>query len=166
MTRASSISSISGAKVEVPVVAERDLGSHLDGDLEDERLAFLGLDDVDLGVGQRQDVLLDERVAIGVLDEVLDGVVDDGAGRQLPFEERSRRLARAETRDARSSREVADGLVDGALESLGGDLDLEVDGGVGTGGPRDLHSTAKYTGGPAAVGGSVGRSGPRHAHGS
>ena len=103
-----------GREIEVLVVAEGDLGSHLDGHLEDERLAFLRLDDVDLGVGQRQDVLLDERVAVGVLDEVLDGVVEDSAGGELPFEERSRRLARAEARDPRSAGEVADGLVDGA----------------------------------------------------
>ena len=109
LTRASSIVVDLGRKVEVAVVAERDLGSDLDRDLEDQRLAFLGLDDVDLGVRQRQDVLLDEGVAVGVLDEVLDGVVDDGAGRQLSLEERSRRLARAEARDARRRGEVADG---------------------------------------------------------
>ena len=46
-----------GPEVEVLVVAELDLRADLDGRLEDERLALLGLDDVDLGVGQRQDVL-------------------------------------------------------------------------------------------------------------
>ena len=42
-----------GREVEVLVVAELDLGADLDGRLEDERLALLGLDDLDVGVGQR-----------------------------------------------------------------------------------------------------------------
>ena len=55
-----------GPEVEVAVVAELDLGADLDGRREDDRLALLGLVDLDLGVGQRQDVLLDERLAVGV----------------------------------------------------------------------------------------------------
>ncbi len=46
-----------GREREVPVVAEGDLGADLDGGLEDDRLAFLGRDDLDVGVGQGQDVL-------------------------------------------------------------------------------------------------------------
>ena len=61
------MASISGAEVEVAVVAELDLGADRDGRLEDERLALLGLDDLDVGVGQRHDVLLDEGLAVGVL---------------------------------------------------------------------------------------------------
>ena len=53
-----------GLEVEVLVVAERDLGADLDRRLEDERLALLGLHDLDVGVGQRQDVLLDEGLAV------------------------------------------------------------------------------------------------------
>ena len=68
-----------GAEVEVLVVAELDLGPDLDRRLEDERLALLRLDDLDVGVGQRQEVLLDEGLAVGRFDEVLDGVVEDGA---------------------------------------------------------------------------------------
>ena len=71
------------AEVEVPVVAELDLGPDLDRRLEDERLALLGLDDLDVGVGQRQEVLLDERLAVRLLDEVVDGVVEDGARAEM-----------------------------------------------------------------------------------
>ena len=88
-------------EVEVLVVAELDLGRHLDGRLEDERLALLGLDDFDVGVGQRQEFLLDQRLAIGVLDEVLDGLVEDGARAEVSLEDRARRLARAEAGHAR-----------------------------------------------------------------
>ena len=47
---------------------------------------------------------LDEGLAVGVLDEVLDGLVEDGAGAEVPLEDRARRLARAEARDARPAR--------------------------------------------------------------
>ena len=48
-----------GPEVEVPVVAELDLRADLDGGLEDQRLALLGLDDLDIRIGQRQEVLVD-----------------------------------------------------------------------------------------------------------
>ena len=59
------------------VVAEDDVGADLDRRLEDERQPFLGLDDVHVGIGQRDDVLLDEGLAIGGFDGVLDRVVED-----------------------------------------------------------------------------------------
>ena len=123
-TRASSIGLDLGPEVEALVVAELDLGPHLDRGLEDERLALLGLHDVDVGIGQRQDVLLDERLAVGVLDEVVDGLVEDRAGAEVALEDRARRLARTEAGDARSAREAADGVIDGAAEAFGG-LDPE-----------------------------------------
>ena len=100
-----------GPEVEVLVVAELDLGADLDGRLEDERLALLGLDDLDVGVGQRQDLLLDEGLAVGVLDEVLDGLVEDRARPEVPLEDGARRLARPEAGDARPARQPADGVV-------------------------------------------------------
>ena len=82
-TLASSIDLDLGREVEVPVVAELDLRADLDGRREDDRLALLGLDDLDVGVRQRQDRLLDERLAVGVVDEVLDRLVEDAAGPEL-----------------------------------------------------------------------------------
>ena len=107
-----------GPEVEVLVVAELDLGPDLDGRLEDERLALLGLDDLDVGVGERQDRLLDERVAVGGLDEAIDGLVEDGAGAEDGLEDAAGRLARPEAGDAGPLREGADGLADGPVELL------------------------------------------------
>ena len=108
------------AEVEALVVAELDLGRDLDGRLEDERLPLLGLHDIDVGVGQRQDVLLDEGLAVGVLDEVLDGFVEDRAGTELALEDGARGLARPEAGDPRPARQVAHGVIDRPAEALGG----------------------------------------------
>ena len=80
-----------------------------------------------------------ERLAIGVLDEVVDGLVEDDAGAEVALEDRPRRLARPEAGDAGAPGEGADGLVEGLVEPLGRDLDLEQDGRLGSGGPGDLH---------------------------
>ena len=101
-----------GREVEVLVVAELDLGPDLDGRLEDDGLALLGLDDLDVGVGQRQDGLLDERLAVGVLDEVLDGLVEDGAGAERAARARRAAPCPAGSRGPGSgATRCADGLV-------------------------------------------------------
>ena len=128
-----------GLEVEVLVVAELDLGADLDGRLEDERLALLGLDDLDVGVRQRQDLLLDERVAVGRLDEPVDGLVEDGAVAEDALEDAARRLAGPEAGDAGPLREGPDGLADGPGELLGRDLDLEDDRALGGWGRGDVH---------------------------
>ena len=128
-----------GTEVEVFVVAELDLGRDLDGGLEDERLALLGLDDLDLGVGQRDESLLGEGFAVGILDEVLDGLVEDRARAEMTLEDGAWRLARPEPGDPGPARQQADGGVDGAAQPLGGELDLEDDRRSGTGGGGDLH---------------------------
>ena len=87
-------------------------------------------------------VLLDERLAIGRLDEVLDGVVEDRARAEHALEDRSRRLARSEARDTRAAREVRHGIADRAVEAVGRDLDTQLDGGVGPGRGGDLHRPA------------------------
>ena len=128
-----------GLEVEGPVVAERHLRADRDGRLEDERLALLGLDDLDVGVRQREDVLLDERLAIGVLHQVIDGLVEHDARTEVPLEDGSRRLAGAEAGDPGPPREGADGRVERAVEPIRGQLDLELDGRLGGGSTGDLH---------------------------
>ena len=87
-----------GREVELRVVAELDLGADLDGRLEAQRLALLGVDDLDVRVGERDDPLLDDRLAVRVLDEVLDGLVDDRGGAEDALEDRPRGLAGTEAR--------------------------------------------------------------------
>ena len=117
-----------GLEVEVLVVAELDVRRHLDGGLEDERLALLGLHHLDIGVGQRQEALLDHRLAVAVFDQVLDGFVVDHARTEVSLQDGSRGLPRAKARDARVARQPADGVVDGAAQPLRGKLDFEQDG--------------------------------------
>ena len=125
-----------GREVEVLVVAELDLRADLDRRLEDDRLALLGLDDLDVGVRQRQDRLVDERLAVGIVDEVLHRLFEDDAGPERALEHRPRRLARAKAGDARAAREPPDGVVDGTAQALRGELDLEHERAVGGGGGR------------------------------
>ena len=57
---------------------------------------------------QRQDLLLDQRVAVGRLDEPVDGLVEDGAVAEDGLEDAARRLAGPEAGDPRPRREGAD----------------------------------------------------------
>ena len=129
-------------EVEVRVVAERDLGPDLDGRLELEGLALLRLDQLHVRVGERDDPLLDDRVAVGVLDQVLDRLVEHGGGSEDALEDRSRGLARPEAGDARAAREAERGIAHGAVQPVGGHLDLEEDGALGCGGGGHIHRRA------------------------
>ena len=87
-----------GGEVEVRVVAELHLGAHLDGRLEAQRLALDRLDDLDVGVGERDDALLDHGVAVRDLDQLLHGLVQDRGGPEDALEDGPGRLAGAEAR--------------------------------------------------------------------
>src|SRR5262249_14322041 len=126
-------------EVEVPVVADLALRADRHGRLEDQRLALLRLDDLDVGIGERQDVLLDQRLAVRGLDELVDGLVEDGPVAEDGLEDAARRLAGPEAGDAGAAREGAGGLAHGDRQALGGDLDLEDQGALRSGGRGDLH---------------------------
>ena len=128
-----------GPEIEVLVVAENDLGADLDGRLEDERLALLGLDDLDVRVREGQQRLLDEGVAVRVLHEPVDGFVEDGAGAEDRLEDAAWRLAGPEAGDSRPLRERSDGLADRAVKAIGRDFDLEDDRALGGRGGSDVH---------------------------
>ena len=126
-------------EVEASVVAQLDVGPDLDRRLEHDRLAFLGLYDLDVGVRERDDPLLDDRVAVGVLDDALHRLVQHGAGAEDALEDRSRGLARPEAGDLRAARQALHGVADGAVEPVRGDLDLEEDGAFRGGGGGHIH---------------------------
>ena len=89
------------------------------------------------------------------------GRAPSGSARSMPSARSSigrGTLPGPEAGHADAARLVADGLVDGALELLGGDLDLQHDGAAVGGGGRDLHGrgsgggatwTVEYTDGPS-----------------
>ena len=128
-----------GPEVEVPVVTELDLGPDLDVRLEDQRLAFLGLDHLDVGLGERQDLLLDQGLSKRLVDQVLDRLVEHHARPELTLEHMAGCLARAESGDAIAAREPSDRIVDGPGESFGRELDLEDEGALRSRGAGDLH---------------------------
>ena len=155
-TLASSIGLDLGREVEVRVVAQGHRGADLDRRLEPERLALLRLDDLDVGVGQRHDALGEDRVPVGGLDERVDGLLEDGRGPEDALEDRARRLAGPEAGHARAARQARHGVADGPVEPVGGDLDLEDDGALGSGGGRHIHRRA-------SIGWVAGRGGPGRA---
>ena len=116
---------------------------------------FLGLDHLHVGVGQGDDVFRDDRVAVGILHEVVDRFVQHDARPEVALEDRPRRLARSESGDPGATREGAHGGVKGSVESIRRDLDLELDGRLGGWRPGDLHRRGSI--GREAPGG---RSGP------
>ena len=107
-----------GREVEVLVVAEHDLGRDLDGRLEDDRLALDGLDHLDLGLGQGHDALLDQRLAVGALDQQLDRLIEDRRWSEDPLEHEPGGLALPEARDLGPPRQAAGRLVHRAIEAL------------------------------------------------
>ena len=115
---------------EVAVVAELDLRRDLHGGREPEGLALLRLDDIDRGLRQRHQPLLADRLAIGLVDEDLDGLVEDRLRAEDALEHEPGRLARAEARDLRPSSQPANGFVHGTAKPLGRQLELEQQGGV------------------------------------
>ena len=130
-------SSTCGVKGIARVVAQDDLGADRQGDAVGRALALLEARPLGLP-GQLQDVAvgLSQRLQHGALVEVLAGLVVDGVGRvgvgavdaQRSLEDRPRRLPGPEAGDAGAAGEVPHAFVDGLLELLGGELDLQHDG--------------------------------------
>jgi len=128
-----------GLEREVLEVAELDLRPDLQGRLEDDRLALLGLGDLDLGRSQRHDLLLAHGLAHGILDEEIDGFFHDRRGTDHSLDDGPRRLAGPESRDAVLLRKAASGVVQRAGQALGRELELHLEAGLGKGGVGRLH---------------------------
>jgi hypothetical protein len=112
---------------EVLVIAELHLGPDLDHGLEEQRLPLLGLGDLDLGAGQRDDVLVLDRLAEGILHQMVDRIVENGRRPENPLEHEARGLARPEPRHANLAREAADRLVHCPAQAFGWQLELELE---------------------------------------
>ncbi len=69
------------------------------------------------------------------------------------LEDGSRRLAGSESGNARASRQVPDGFVDGLAESFGGKLDLELDDALRRRGGGDVHRPGSIGPGGSRAGG-------------
>ena len=115
-----------GLEREVLEVAELDLRPDLQGRLEDDRLALLGLGDFDLGGSQRHDLLVAYGLPHGILDEEIDGFFHDRRGTDHSLDDGPRRLAGPESRDAVLLRKAASGVVQRAGQALGRELELHL----------------------------------------
>ena len=89
-------------------------------------LAFLALGDLDLRRRQRLEVLVANGLAEGLLDQLLEGFVQDYRRAEHAFEYRTGRLARPKAGNAGLAREPADRLIDGPREALRRKLELEL----------------------------------------
>ena len=128
-----------GPEVEVLVVAELDLRADRTVALKTSGLPSSAWTISTSAFASGRMSSLDERLAVGVLDQVLDGLVEDDARAERSLEDGARRLAGPEARHAGAAREPADGIADRAVEAIRGKLDLELDGRLGGRGPGDLH---------------------------
>ena len=121
-----------GLEREVGVVAELHLGAQRHGRLVAERLPLLGLDDLDLGAADDEDVGVVggalRPLAVAGLDERLDGLVPDRALAQDTLEHAARGLAGAEPGDAGALAQAAGGVGDGARNAIDGELHLDDEG--------------------------------------
>ena len=100
---------------------------HHDGG-EPQRLALLQVVEVDLGVGDRRQVVLAQRVHVVGGERLADEVVQDVVAADRAVDHRAGRLALPETGDLHLAGDVAIGAIEVALEFLGGNLDLQPDG--------------------------------------
>ena len=84
-------------ELEVLEIAELDLGPYLDGRLEEDRLALLGLHEFHLGGGERvRDPVRAWPLGTASSTSMLEGLVQDGRGAEDSLHDRPGRLARPE----------------------------------------------------------------------
>jgi hypothetical protein len=108
-------------------IAERHVGANRNDRLEDDRLAFLALHHLDVWRRQGCEVLIDDGLAIGVVDKLIKRLLENRSRTENALEHDSRGLPRAKTGDTGLAREPPDGLADGAIESLGREIELELE---------------------------------------
>ncbi len=122
-------------------VGQRDLGTHIELDREGE-LVVIGhrhAGDVDLGLAQRRDLVLGQRLAVELGEGLVDGLLDDRPAADALLDELARHLAAAEARHVDLRTDRCERRLDARLELLGGDLDGHLDPGGGQGLDGTLH---------------------------
>ncbi len=126
-------------EVEVAVVAELDRWSDLDGRLEDEALGLVRLDDFDVRRREGQHQQVGHGVAVAVVDQMLDGLVEHGTGAEDAVEHHARCLAGPKAGNLGTPAEPLDGVADGGIETIRRQLDFEDDRASGGGSDIDFH---------------------------
>src|SRR5579884_405461 len=113
------------------VAAQLHLGKHGHGGREAEGLAALEVAELDLGLADRLDLLLVERVGVHPRQQGVDRLLLDRLPADHPLHDLGRRLAGAEAGDAHPAAEAADGVGDRLVDLRSGRLDAQLDEGAG-----------------------------------
>ena len=111
------------------VVLHLELRSNVDLGGENELVVVLQLGDLDIGLAEREDLLLLDRFVVELRDGVVDSFADHRAATDVAVDQPRRRLARAEALDPNLLRERLVGHVESVLELLEGHLDGQLDPG-------------------------------------
>jgi hypothetical protein len=108
-------------------IAQRHLRHHADGGLESGRAAALELQNLYVGILDRVDRALLERLADDRRDHRLDHLLAEHRGADASFDQRARRAAGAEAFDLRFRCKAVQNPFIGGVDSLGGHLDGHAD---------------------------------------
>ena len=125
--------------LEAVVRREGDLGLDVDLGGELEHLVVLELGDLDLGLGQRLEVVALEGLDVLGREHVVDGLVEDGATADLAVDDHRRDLAAAEAGDVDLLGDLLVRRVEARLELLEGHLDGQLGPGRAQGLDGALH---------------------------
>ena len=137
--------------LEAVVGGQRDLGLDVDLGGELEGLVVLELGDLDLGLGQRLEGVLLERLDVLLRDDLVDRLVEDRAAADLAVDHRRRDLAAAEAGDVDLLGDLLVRRVEARLELLEGHLDGQLGPGRAQGLDGALHRWSPCVGGGAGV---------------
>ena len=142
---------------EVVVRRQVDLGLdvHLGGELQG--LVVLELGDLDLGLGQRLEVVVLERLDVELRQRVVDRLVEDRPAADLAVDHHRRHLAAPEPRDVDLLGDGLVRLVEARLELLEGHLDGQLGPGRAQGLDGALHRVSPQGVGVAVGGAQSGR---------
>ena len=108
-------------------VGHLELGTHVDLGGELDEVAVLELGDLDLGLGQRGQLVGGDGLAVEARPGVVERLLDDHAAPEALVDDHRRHLAAAEAGHVDRARDVGVRLVQAGLEVGEGDLDGDLD---------------------------------------